>query len=199
MKPALTLITMLLGSSAIAQQTRQLDAHEHGVGVLNIAIEGTSVAIEFHAPGADIVGFEYAATNATDRAAIDAAVAMLARPLDLFVVPADAECSVTRANAGLESEEEQGAHADGDAHDSHDDHDNHDDDTAHSRGAAHTEFHAQYMLTCANPTALSTMTFAYFDAFANAAEVEVQVVTGSGAQAFVVKRDAPSLDLRSLF
>ena len=44
-----------------AEKTRQLDAHEHGVGQLDIAFDGKQISMELHAPGADIVSFEYAA------------------------------------------------------------------------------------------------------------------------------------------
>ena len=44
-----------------AEETRQLDAHEHGVGQLDIAFDGNQISMELHAPGADIVSFEYAA------------------------------------------------------------------------------------------------------------------------------------------
>lgn len=107
-------LASLTASVASAEETRQLDAHEHGVGQLDIAVDGAQIAMELHAPGADIVGFEYAATRAEDRAKVDAAVATLARPLDLFVLPTQAGCSVVQASAALESEE---AHEDhGDAH-----------------------------------------------------------------------------------
>lgn len=196
MKRTYPILLALLATPALAEDTRQLDAHEHGVGALNIAIDGDKVAMEFHAPGADIVGFEYEAESAQDRAAIDAAVATLAKPLDLFVLPAAAECSVTQASAGLESEEDHDAHDDHAEKYDHDDH-GHDD---HAEGEArHTEFHAEYMLTCSNPDAVSEITFAYFQTFESALELEVQIVTASGAQAFEVKRDAPSLDLRGMF
>lgn len=184
-----------------AQETRQLESHEHGVGQLHIAFDGKQIAMDLHAPGADIVGFEYAAESAEDRAAIDAAVATLARPLDLFLLPDAAGCNVVQAAAGLESEEEHdedhaGEH-EGEEH-GHDDHeeDDHDD---HASKAGHTEFHAEYLLTCADPTAASEITFAYFDAFPNALEVEVQVISDAGATSFEVERDAPALDLRGMF
>ncbi|WP_263289377.1 DUF2796 domain-containing protein [Tateyamaria pelophila] len=134
-----------------------------------------------------------------DRATVDAAVATLARPLDLFVLPAAAACSVTKASAELESDDGHDRH---DAHADHSDHDDehaHADDDDHAEQSGHTEFHAEYTLTCAQPEALTQIEFAYFDAFENAREVEVQIITGSGAQAFEVERDAPTLDLRSLF
>jgi hypothetical protein len=197
-------LSAIVATPTIAEETRQLDAHEHGVGQLDIAFDGTQIAMELHAPGADIVGFEYGAESAEDRAAVDAAVAMLARPLDLFVLTDAAGCSVVQASAGLESEENHDAHADdhGDAHadeeDGHDDHDE-EDHEEHASEVGHTEFHAEYLLTCADPTAVTEITFAYFDAFPNALEVEVQLISDTGATSFEVERDAPTLDLRGMF
>lgn len=182
--------TAITASPVFAQETRQLDAHEHGVGQLNIAFDGQQVAMEFHAPGADIVGFEYAAESANDRAAVDAAVATLAGPLDLFVLPDAAGCSVVQAAAELESEDDhKDAHGDH-AEEAHEDHED---------KAGHTEFHAEYLLTCADTSAITELTFAYFDTFPNALEVEVQVISDGGATSFEVDRDAPTLDLRGMF
>ena len=250
MKNTLSIIALLAAVPALADETRQLDAHEHGVGALNIAAEGSDVLMELEVPGADIVGFEYAAKTDADRKAVDAAVATLATPLDLFVLPAAAGCSVTEARAALEMEDEHAEHGHDDhdheehandehAHDKHDhdehahddhgheehahdehkhdddhaehkdehahdddhDHDHaaHDDDHDHADEATHSEFHATYRLTCADPQALDQIEFAYFDRFENALELEVQIVTGSGAQAFEVTREDPVLDLRNLF
>jgi hypothetical protein len=139
---------------------------------------------------------------------------MLAKPLDLFVLPSAAECSVTQASAVLESEEEHyehdhEEHAESEAHEGHDDehgHEDHADGEKHNdhddhaeAEASHTEFHAEYALTCGNPDALTGIEFAYFETFENALELEVQIVTASGAQAFEIERDAPTLDLRGMF
>ena len=197
-------LTAVVATPAFAQEARQLNAHEHGVGQLDIAFDGDQIAMELHAPGADIVGFEYGAESAEDRAAVDAAVAALAKPLDLFVLTEAAGCSIVNASAGLESEEEHDAHDDDHDDDhaadegSHDDHadEGHED---HADEADHTEFHAEYLLTCADPSAVTDITFAYFDAFPNALEVEVQVISDTGATSFEVERDAPTLDLRGMF
>lgn len=197
-------LSVAVATPAFAQETRQLDSHEHGVGQLDIAFDGTKIAMELHAPGADIVGFEYGAESAEDRAAVDAAVAMLARPLDLFVLTDAAGCSVVQASAGLESEENHDAHADdhGDEHaDEEDGHDDHDEEGHEDQASetGHTEFHAEYLLTCADPTAVTEITFAYFETFPNALEVEVQLISDTGATSFEVERDAPTLDLRGMF
>lgn len=203
MKRLFPLFLIGFATPALSEDSRHMDAHEHGVGALNIAFDGGSVSMEFHAPGADIVGFEHPAHDAEDRAAIDAAVAMLARPMELFQFPDAAECTVTQASAALESahqEHHEDHEADHEAHDEHAheehaeaDHDDHTDDEGH------TEFHAEYALTCGEPSALTGMTFAYFDVFENARELDVQLVSPAGAQAFGVERAEPRLDLRGLF
>jgi hypothetical protein len=202
--------TAITATPVIAEETRQLDAHEHGVGQLDIAIDGQQIAMELHAPGADIVGFEYAAESAKDLAAVDAAVAKLSAPLALFVLPEAAGCSIVEASAGLESEEEHEEHGDEHADDerAHDEHakdehgeHGHDEDghDVHADESGHTEFHAEYLLNCAEPSAITGIDFAYFGSFPNALEVEVQIITETGATSFEVERDAPTLDLTGLF
>lgn len=226
MKTTLSLLAILTASTSLAQESRQLSAHEHGVGALNIAFDSTTVGMEFHAPGADIVGFEYAPKSDADRVAVGAAIALLEAPMDLFVVPTAAECSVVQASADLEQEHahedhddhehadehdhdhadehEEHAHEEHEHNDAHEEHDHDHDHDAHEEHdhegeAEHAEFHADYTLNCAVPEALTEITFAYFDQFENAREVMVQVITPSGAQAYDVERDAPTLDLRDLF
>ncbi len=196
---------LLLASYAQAE-TRALDAHQHGHGTLNIAFEGPLVVMELEAPGADIVGFEHPAESAADRTLVDAAIADLAKPLDLFVLPAEAGCTVTSAAASLigdDDHQEHGQHDD-DHKDEHADHaDKHDDDhkddqadhASEQAEEGHTEFHAEYALTCADPSAIDVITFAYFKRFPNAAELDIQMISDKGAKGFEVERDDPRLDL----
>lgn len=193
MKQSALVLALLAPTALFAQETRELGAHEHGHSALNIAIEGTQVAMELEAPGADIVGFEYEAKTAEDRAKLDAAIAELSKPLSLFVLPAAAGCTVTSASAGLIDEhyEEEGAHDHDHDHAKENDH-------AEEKGAEHTEFHASYLLTCDDPSAINSIEFAFFETFGNALEVDVQMISDKGSQGFEVERDAPVLDLSGL-
>jgi len=192
-------IAAIMASPAFAEDTRQLDSHVHGVGKLNIAIQGTTVAMEFHAPGADIVGFEYAAKTDADHAKIDNAIKILSAPLEIFTLPASAACTLSEAHAGLEGEEEHHEEDHNENHDEHDhdDHseDDHEDSEKHAEEAGHTEFHAEYSFNCETPTDLTEITFAYFDFFENAQELEIQIISASGAKAYEVTRSKPVLDL----
>ena len=206
----------LSATPSLAEETTQLDAHEHGVGQLNIAFDENKIAMELHAPGADIVGFEYGAKSNADLAAIDAALQTLSDPLGLFLIPEAASCIVITAHAKLESEDSDHDDHDEEGHDDHDEeghddhdeegHDDHDEEghdeeghDDHDKAPGHTEFHAEYLLECANLTEISAITFSYFEIFPNALELEVQVISDKGATAFEIERDVAKLDLRGIF
>lgn len=181
-------LTVGLGATvAVAQEERrELGAHEHGHSVLNIAVEGKRVSMELEAPGMDVVGFEHEAETDVDKAAVKRAEAALEDPLSLFVLPAAAGCEVAEVKVGLEENEhleeghaEGGQHASGEAADE----------------GKHTEFHAEYTLDCADPTKIDAITFAYFDKFQGAEEVEVTLVTANGQSTFEVERGQPRLKL----
>ena len=203
MKTLTSIISFIIASPVFSEDARQLNAHEHGIGALNIAIEAPLVVMEFHAPGADIVGFEYAAKSDADLAAISAALKTLEAPLDLFVLPKAARCAVQAVQVELESDADHGAneedHQGHDAHteEGHQDHDDHDDhdEEKHAASSGHTEFHAEYSLICSNIEALTQIDFAYFEVFPNSKQVALQLISQSGARAFDIKSGAPRLDL----
>ena len=121
---------------------------------------------------------------------MDAAIAVLANPFALFVLPEAAGCSVVEASAELEQEED---------HDEDGEHEEEDGEEGHEEHEGHTEFHANYLLSCTDISKIGEMTFGYFEAFPNALELEVQVISEDGATAFEVMKDNPVLDLGALF
>ena len=170
------LTAMVTASVAIGQQQRQLDSHEHGQGLLNIAFEGKVVAMELEVPGADIVGFEHPATSAADRASIEEAKAKLTDAETLFILPDSAGCDLERARADLIGS------------DNHDD--GHDD---HGEGGTHTEFVAVYQFGCADPDEISNIRFPYFKAFPNAERLQIQMIKRGSSGGFNVSRSRPVL------
>jgi hypothetical protein len=182
-----------------ADETRELGAHMHGMGTLDISMEGNQILMALEAPAADIIGFEHAATSDEDKAALDAALATLSTPLEIFAFPAAAECRTTEAEVvvlgalsrkGADTHGHGHGHGHGDEH-AHD-HDHHDD---HGAGEAHSAFTAEYLLTCANPDALGRVSTTYFDLFPGAKELAVQLVSASGSVGFDLTPAAPSFEL----
>lgn len=219
---ALTAALAAVSTLALAEEKRDLDAHEHGVGALNIAFEKDEVVMEFEAPGADIVGFEHPATSAEDRAKVDAAIATLAKPLELFRLPDEAQCTLVAAEVELYGREDddheaharEDHHGDDEHHDAHaeehhGDHEAHHEEHAEEHheehaeerheehhAATHTEFHAEYHLACATPGAIDRIEFGYFETFPNAEELEIQLISDKGSKSFEVERGSTTLDLK---
>jgi hypothetical protein len=176
--------------SYAAEGHRELGAHEHGRGTLNIAVEGNKVTMEFEVPGVDIVGFEHAAKTSREKAAVTKAKTQLSAPLSLFDLPASAACRVTEAKVEVEigehdhdaKEEAKGAKAGKPA----------------AKREGHSEFHAQYALECAAPGNMTTIGFGYFRAFAGAEKLDVNVITPKGQNKFEVTRATPSISLAGM-
>ena len=179
------LVALLLLAGAVAtpsiaaEEHRELGAHEHGRGTLNIAIEGNKVTMELEVPGVDIVGFEHAAKTARDQATVEKAKMQLMGPLTLFKLPVAANCRVIEATVEVEVGE--------DVHDGKAD-----------KGEGHAEFHAQYALECAAPGNMTAIEFGYFSAFAGAQKLDVNVVTPKGQNKFEITRSNPILSLAGM-
>jgi uncharacterized protein DUF2796 len=187
-----TLALAILGLGLVAQacpslaQHRELGAHEHGRGTLNIALEGTRLTLELEVPGVDIVGFEHKAKSRKDKAAVDTARKQLAKPLALFKLPASAGCAVKEASATVEGEEHDHDHGKGAKGK---------DAKGSDHASEHSQFHAQYALDCKAPADITSIEFDYFRTFAGAQKLEVNLITPKGQDKFEVTRAKPRLDL----
>lgn len=173
------------------EKTASLPAHEHGRGTFNMAVSGKTVVIEFEAPAADIVGFEHEPTTKAQKKAVSDARKKLEKPLGLFALSPAAGCKVTKASveSGQNVTEEKHGHSHGHSHD-------HDKKSAKAEeGEVHSEWHAKYELSCSKPASLGEITFAYFDTFANAEELEVSLVGDRGSRKFEATRKNKSMPM----
>lgn len=98
-------------------------AHVHGIGGLDIVIEGPRVEIKLELSGRDVVGFEHAPSTQEQKDAAWEAVLKLKDHARLFRFPEDAGCSGTEVS--VESELL-----------------NDDDGHGHGHKGEHAEFHA---------------------------------------------------------
>lgn len=213
----LSLLAATAATPLLAQDHREMGAHVHGVSQLQIAMEHGHLEMNLTSPGMDIVGFEYDASTAQDKDAVEAAIRTLIQPEKILVPAAAAECRLTEVLAHLHADD-HGHHGDdheGHGHDHDKDHDHdedhadheghekheHDedhkdhDDHAHEDEGAHSEFHARYKYTCEHPEKLTSIDLPFFGNFANAQEVEATYITQSGAGQAEVSRDAAKLTL----
>jgi hypothetical protein len=168
-----------------AEETRQVDKHEHGVGELNIATEGDVIEFEFMIPGADIVGFEYVAKSDADIASIKKALKTFENYENVFTLPKNSRCQLTEKQVALKEDE--------DDHDDHEEHDDHDHDEHAEEN--HNEFYAKYSFECGDIKAMNNVEFPYFSTFPNSEELEVQFISSIGSVSFEVESVEPSINI----
>lgn len=183
-----------------AEEHRELGPHEHGHGILNIAVEKNRVSMDLDAPGMDIVGFEHKPESADQKATAQKAEATLAQALVLFKIPASAGCKVTEAKVSIEAE---GEHEDGkkDAAPEAKPADKAGEKVGENAGEGHegheghNDYNVAYVLDCAKPSDITSIQFDYFKSFAGAKALTVNVVSEKAQNSYEVTREKPMLDL----
>ncbi len=158
-------------STFSADERRQLDSHEHGVTIVNIAQENGVLELELEAPAMNVVGFEYAPTNADQKQAVNDALALMKTADKMFALNPEAECSLESATA--EHIVEDGHDVHGDEHET--DHDDHDDEHA-DKESGHAEFIGQYRYVCQQPDKLAQLKAVLLESFPLTNEVEASYV-----------------------
>lgn len=169
---AVILSLAAVGGASTAE--REQGAHVHGIGQIDVAVEGGTVDMRLGLPGADIVGFEHAAESAEDKAAVDKAVATLKAGGALFAFPAAAQCRLRMADVESALVEE--------GHEGTDEHGHGEAESGH-KDDKHAEFHAHYQFQCDHPAHLTHVDVKIFERFPAARELTAQKITSRGQSA----------------
>jgi hypothetical protein len=144
---------------------REHGAHVHGVGQLNVALDGTLLEIELDSPAANLVGFEHAPRNDTEKGQLEQAMNRLRNATTLFTLPADAGCRLQQVEVTEEGGEKQP-----------------DEDTAEH----HSDIISHYRFECATPSALSGIDIHLFALFPTTEQLQVQLIGPHGQQGTVL-------------
>ena len=148
------------------EEHASLDAHEHGVASLNVALDGQTLEIQLQSPAMNLVGFEHEAKSEADKAKVTAARQHLEQPQALFALPIEAKCA-------LQDSELDSPLFGGHAHEEHEHADEH----------GHSDIDASYRFACANAEALQTLELgSFFGTFPGTEKLEVQLIGPSGQQ-----------------
>lgn len=169
----------MLGAVAIAVLSmgpalgQSRGAHVHGIGGLDIVVEGSRVEMELELSGRDVVGFEHAPSTQAQKHAVRDAAGKLKDHARLFRFPGDADCG------GGEASVESALLDDGHGH-----------GHGHGHDGEHAAFHIQYILDCANPEALDGVDLLIFEAFPAIEAIKVRVISPRGQSAREVHADS---------
>ena len=126
---------------------KSLDAHVHGVSVLNLVQDMGQLSFEFEMPGFDVVGFEHKAKKKEDIKKVRNALNILSDYKNMINVPASANCKEKKSSAKVINE------------------------------GSHSEFISQYLLSCEKISLIKDIQITYFDSFPFSKELNVNLVT----------------------
>lgn len=167
-------------------------AHVHGHGQLDVAVLDGRLHIELRSPAMDIVGFEHAPRNATQRRQLESALGQLRNADALFLLPAAADCRLTevhvesqQAPGAHDGEHDQDHHRDDDHGHSHDDIHDHGDKT----GDPHSAVTALYQYQCENPAVIEAIDVQLFAEFPDVETLQVQLLTETEQRAVTLSAD----------
>ena len=146
-------------------------AHEHGVGRLDLAVDGAHVALELTLAAQDVVGFEHEAKSSDEKAKAAQAKSLLEDPAKLFGYPAAAGCTASVDDVSNSIEESE------------------DEEAGERESGEHAEYLASYVLRCKDISKLSSVTVKLFTAFPSLTAVKVQSATDKGQSSSVLTKE----------
>ena len=155
------------------KEHRHHGAHQHGVGKLNLVWEGKTVSIEMENPADNVVGFEHAPRNETQKKAVQDAIATLKSADKVFGFTPQAQCRGHATEVEAETPKSDGK----------------------EKGEEHSEFHAQYRFTCEKPELLKTVDVHLFKLFPKTRTLQTQVVSPKGQTSVQLKRGLTRITL----
>ncbi len=171
------LILALFFTSSGWAADRNSEAHEHGVGVMNIAIQGNELEIELELPADNVVGFEHEARTVAERKRIQDVAAKLKNAEFVVILPEGAACKLEKAEIKSALLGDHGEHG---HKDDHDDHDVQGKSEEHDDHREHSEFAVHYHFDCAKTGQLSYLDISLFKHFPSTHKLRVQYITPKG-------------------
>jgi hypothetical protein len=158
--------------------------HVHGVGQLNIVVDGTQATVELRAPAEAIYGFEHQARSKADEEKRAAALARLQEQIGTMVIFAtDRGCQFTTQKiAVVEDGEHERAPGPGQGGQA-------------KKSGEHSEVHAEFAVICDQPLAGSQVKFGISKIFPGIKTVRVQALSGAKQIGAEITGDKGSLTL----
>ncbi len=129
------------------KDNKSLDAHQHGISILNLVQDMNQLSFEFEMPGFDVVGFEYKAKKKEDIKKVRNALSILSDHNNMINIPARANCKKEKSSAEVINE------------------------------GSHSEFVSQYLLSCEKISTIKNIEIRYFESFQYSKELNVNLIT----------------------
>lgn len=175
----------------------QQSAHVHGLGTMNVAVDGNSLFLELEIPAQNLVGFEHAPETEAQAEAVKKVEQRLRAGRDLFQPSTQAGCElqdVTIHSALLNDEATDPTDAHQDSH--HDDHHPEEHRAADDEPDLHADFELYYQYSCRESEQLTTLELTLFRHFPGLERLAVQFIGHGGQGHQELSAQKPVLTLR---
>jgi hypothetical protein len=140
------------------------EAHVHGIGKLDVAVEGANLSLHLDTPLANLLGFEHSPRSDMDKKAVQQMAHTLGDAGILFAPTLAAECRIVSAN--LKSSILDQATAKKAKAGAEKKHQN-----------THADLDADYTFTCAHPERLNSIDVKLFTLFKGFQQIDVQIIS----------------------
>jgi hypothetical protein len=187
MKHLVTAALLAMGMTAAADEFEQRGAHVHGKVTVNIAIDGNKLAATLEAPAINVIGFERAPKDATEKKMAADAEAWLKSGRNTFGVPTAAGCKLVSAAVTA---------PDWSKHEDHDHDHGGKDKHAHDEAHEHADYSAQMNYECANIAAIDAVELWLLKRLPGTEEATVNIVTPTVQTSATATLAAPRVALR---
>lgn len=161
------------------------EAHVHGVGKLDIALDGPTLSLHLDSPLVNLIGFEHAARSAREQQSARDMTATLRQAADVFVMTQSAECKAVEVKLRsdaldppllgnvVSARQAEAAHHDG-----------------------HADLDADFTFRCAHPERLATIDVRLFEQFKGFTRIDVQLVTARQQRAATLTPGSASVNVQ---
>ncbi len=168
-------------ATTVQAEMRHHEAHIHGYGELNLAVDNQTLYLRLNVPAHDIVGFENIKTD-QQHVTLNAALKQLEAP-GIWTLPEAAVCKMVSASAMAEQHEHYDHKKPSHNHD-HDEHDHY---------GNHMNISASYTYQCTHPKAINQLETTLFEQFERSKTIKVQALTDHGQQSATLSRQQPKV------
>ena len=176
MKATIPVLALLAALRALAPGLAHAQAHAHGTARLDVAVQGSTVSLQFEAPLDALFGFERAPRSAAERQLVDAGIARFKAAGGLFKIDPAAGCTLQRTELNSAALNLGAAAA--------------------PAAAEHADLDARFEFACQNAALLGTMDITLFDAFPRLQRIDVQIAAPKGQFKRTLKRPMTRISLQ---
>jgi hypothetical protein len=151
---------------ALSFNVHAAGGHNHGVGKLDVSVDGEQLTLELELPLDSAVGFERAPKNDKERAALADAERLLKDAATLFAPTPAAACAIATVTVGMPHTGKA------------------------SEGDGHADIDARYVFRCATPALLKSVETSLFKHFKRLYRIEARraMPAGQGAARLSAKQ-----------